>query len=124
MIGRLKSVVFDCPEPISLAHFYQGMLGGILVIDDDETGPDGDGWVDLIAEHTYPRVSFQRAADYVAPHWPSGHGEQQLHLDIEVDDMGAADERVRALGARCVEKHDGFSVYLDPVGHPFCLIAP
>ena len=27
MIGRLESVVLDCPDPDALAHFYEKLLG-------------------------------------------------------------------------------------------------
>jgi len=50
-----------------------------------------------------------------------------MHLDFSVPDIGEAEPAVLAAGAR---KHahqpaeDGsFRVFLDPVGHPFCLIA-
>ena len=45
--------------------------------------------------------------------------QQQLHLDIMVEDAGAAGARVLTLGA---VKLDGENVYADPAGHPFCLI--
>ena len=50
-----------------------------------------------------------------------------MHLDLSVDDLGAAHEAVTALGARLlkpaddVNAADGFQVYADPAGHPFCL---
>jgi hypothetical protein len=48
-----------------------------------------------------------------------------MHLDFEVDDLDEGERQVLALGAT---KHDlqpapeAFRVYLDPEGHPFCLI--
>ena len=41
MIGRLKSVVLDCPDPEALAEFYSELLG--LPI----TNVDSD-WVDIV----------------------------------------------------------------------------
>jgi hypothetical protein len=50
-----------------------------------------------------------------------------MHLDLWIDDLTAANERAIALGARLVKLADdpaaaqGFQVYADPAGHPFCL---
>ena len=35
MIGKLRSVVLDTKEPLKLAHFYEGLLGGTVVQEDD-----------------------------------------------------------------------------------------
>jgi hypothetical protein len=35
MIGKLRSVVVDCPDPLKLATFYSGLLGGSLHEEDD-----------------------------------------------------------------------------------------
>jgi predicted enzyme related to lactoylglutathione lyase len=55
-----------------------------------------------------------------------GEHPQQFHLDFSVGDIAAAEPRVLALGARVHDhqpsQNGGFRVYLDPVGHPFCLI--
>lgn len=50
-----------------------------------------------------------------------------MHLDLAVPDIEEAEPAVLAAGAR-VHAHQpsqdgGFRVYLDPAGHPFCLIA-
>ena len=49
---------------------------------------------------------------------------QQLHLDFDVDDLDVGEEQVLALGARKAEVQPGktFRVYIDPAGHPFCLV--
>jgi hypothetical protein len=52
---------------------------------------------------------------------------QQIHLDLHVDDLAAAHDDVIALGAKLLKPADdldaeeGFQVYADPAGHPFCL---
>jgi hypothetical protein len=58
------------------------------------------------------------------PRWPDPEHPQQLHLDIRVDDVDAAERAVLALGARRLptERESGFRVFADPVGHPFCLV--
>jgi hypothetical protein len=46
----------------------------------------------------------------------------QVHLDIHVADIAAAEAKVLALGAtRLPSTEPGFRVYADPAGHPFCL---
>ena len=47
-----------------------------------------------------------------------------MHLDIRVTDPDRAERSVLALGARRVTgvHEDGFRVFIDPVGHPFCLV--
>ncbi|WP_298456074.1 VOC family protein [uncultured Cellulomonas sp.] len=114
MIGRLDTVVLDCPDPRAAADFYAAVLG-LEVVNDD-----GD-WVD-IGGPGGPRLSFQLAPDLVAPTWPDPTVPQQLHLDIAVEDISEAQDRVLGLGARLIsDDHDGFRVYADPAGHPFCL---
>jgi catechol 2,3-dioxygenase-like lactoylglutathione lyase family enzyme len=115
MIGRLSSVVLDCPDPQALARFYSELLG--LPI----TRVDGD-WVDISDGKT--TLSFQDAPDHIAPRWPDPAYPQQFHLDITVDDIDEAEPKVLALGARplpMLEEKVSFRVYADPAGHPFCL---
>lgn len=71
-------------------------------------------------------LAFQRIEDWVAPTWPGGQHPQQFHLDFSVGDIDAAEPAVLELGAVRADHQPstdgGFRVYLDPVGHPFCLI--
>ncbi len=115
MIGELHSVVLDCPDPAALAEFYRGVLGGRIEQDEDD-------WVDLVLPAGGVKLSFQLCPGYVAPNWPGDDGDQQFHLDVRVEDFDAAEARLGELGARFLEAHDGFRVYLDPVGHPFCTV--
>ena len=114
MIGRLSSVVLDCPDPHALASFYSQVLGlPITRVDDD--------WVDVGDQRT-GRLSFQLAPDHRSPRWPDPAFPQQFHLDIRVDDIEEAEPRVLALGATWLSSAEpGFRVYADPAGHPFCL---
>ena len=118
-IARMRAIVLDCPDPRALAEFYRQLVGGELTHADDE-------WVSL-RDGAQVILSFQRVDDHRPPDWPSGDPPQQLHLDVTVDDVEAAEPLVLALGAT---KHavqpgeddeDNFRVYLDPAGHPFCL---
>lgn len=117
-IATLQTIVLDCPEPRELADFYARLLGGrVVYTDEDWTTVEADGGV---------RVSFQRVSDHQPPTWPEGPRPQQIHLDVTVDDMDAAEKAVLELGAVKHEHQpagDGgnFRVFLDPAGHPFCL---
>lgn len=114
----LSAVAIDCPDPLTLARFYSELTGWPI---EDEPHRD---WVALVSPHPVS-IDFQRVDDYVAPAWPSTDPPQQLHLDFEVADLDAGEERVLAIGATKAEVQPGttFRVFLDPVGHPFCLCA-
>jgi catechol 2,3-dioxygenase-like lactoylglutathione lyase family enzyme len=119
MIGRLEKTVFDCPDPRSLAAFYAEVLG--MRVNED----DGDGaWVVIGREPRLRELAFQRATPWVPPRWPDPEHPQQLHVDIRVDDVDAAQGAVLALGATLMRTVDeeGFRVFEDPAGHPFCLV--
>jgi hypothetical protein len=51
---------------------------------------------------------------------------QQLHLDFLVSDLDEGERHVLEQGAtkHSFQPGDTFRVYLDPVGHPFCLVLP
>ena len=61
---------------------------------------------------------------YVPPRWPDPEHPQHEHLDIRVFDVDAAEEAVLALGATRppADHENGFRVFTDPAGHPFCLV--
>ncbi|MFJ2094930.1 VOC family protein [Streptomyces sp. NPDC087901] len=118
-VATLGAVVLDCPDPLALAGFYAGLLGGKITAMED----GGDRWVDLTGGFGTP-LAFQAAPGYVPPRWPSADGSQQLHLDLTVQDLDAAEREVLALGATVLDAADrerSFRVYADPAGHPFCL---
>jgi hypothetical protein len=117
MIGRLATVVIDCPDPRSLATFYSELTGQPVLGTDDD-------WVVVGRDlDSLPHLAFQLAPDLQPPNWPDPTRPQQVHLDIVVDDVDAAEARVLALGAtRLPGQGDDFRVYADPAGHPFCLV--
>lgn len=114
----LTAAVLDTPDPRGLAGFYHRLLGWPV-------GTDEPDWVTLRPPGGGPGLSFQTESAYVRPTWPAGPGDQQMmvHLDIEVDDLGAAGAHAVAAGAVLAEfqPQDKVRVYLDPAGHPFCL---
>ena len=115
-------VALDCPDALALADFYS-RLTGLPVEPLGDFEPDDVAWIELDSGDR-PTLAFQKVDNYVAPTWPGGPVPQQLHLDFEVDDLDESEAFVVAQGARKHEVQTGttFRVYLDPVGHPFCLV--
>jgi len=87
---------------------------------------DEPSWSEIIGPAgARPIIAFQLAENYTAPEWPGQLVPQQMHLDVKVDDLDVAEKAVLALGAtRTGSEQAVFRVYLDPAGHPFCLIKP
>lgn len=117
-IARFSLVALDCPDPEALARFYSELTGWEA---------DGEGeWVQLYGAGGGATIAFQRVADdYRPPDWPGQQQPQQIHLDFDVPDLDEGERRVLAIGARKAEHQPGgdeFRVYLDPAGHPFCLV--
>lgn len=46
----------------------------------------------------------------------------RVHLDIETDDIAAEIDRVVALGATVVQRHEQYAVLTDPGGLLFCVV--
>lgn len=113
-IARFPSVVIDCPDAGTLAAFYAAMLDWKVEVCSD--------WVEIRADYGQC-ISFQQVDDYTPPEWPNQGVPQQMHLDMVVDDLDAAEAAVLELGATKHDHQPGttFRVFLDPAGHPFCL---
>ncbi len=112
--------ILGTPDPVRLARFYAGVLGGEV---DDQDASFVTLKVDA-SDSTY--LAFQLEHDHVPPVWPSpGAGDQQMqaHLDVGVASVPEAVEDALALGARLaeVQPQPDVRVMLDPAGHPFCL---
>jgi predicted enzyme related to lactoylglutathione lyase len=111
-------VVFDAADLAAESNFWAGVLDGTVDAEDD--------W-HMVIVNGEPRVGVQLAPNHVPPDWPDGEPPQQIHVDLWIDDFGAAPDRVMSLGARIlkpaadVDSPDNFQVYADPAGHPFCL---
>ncbi|MEN3307062.1 MAG: hypothetical protein V7603_3264 [Micromonosporaceae bacterium] len=116
MIGRLHHLIIDVPDPAALGRFYAELLGLPVTYESDD-------FVVIARNDTTSGIAFQRAPDLRAPRWPDPEWPQQFHIDVMVDDGAVARPKVLALGARPLEvEEDGYGVYADPAGHPFCLI--
>ena len=115
-IARFPTVVLDCPDPAVLARFYGALLDWKVAVD------DAGNWAEIKADYG-DSIGFQQVQDYTRPQWPGQDVPQQMHLDVNVDDLDAAEAAVLELGATKHEYQPGttFRVFLDPAGHPFCL---
>jgi hypothetical protein len=119
MIGTFDVLVIDCPDPHQLADFYAEVLP-VQKFGDDP------GWAELLSgPDARPIIAFQRVENYTPPQWPGQDIPQQMHIDVKVDDLDVGEAAVLALGATTTGRGtDTYRVYLDPAGHPFCLICP
>ncbi len=121
-LPRLHLVALDCPDPFALAQFYSA-LTGIEVETWPGYAPEDMEGIDLVHVSAV-NLSFQMVIDFVAPTWPDATVPKQIHLDFIVDDLDEAERHALSVGARKTPHQPGetFRVFLDPVGHPFCLI--
>ena len=109
----LMGVMLDCPDAEALSAFYAELLGKPVTYE--------DAGVAMIGEDGAQPVMFQQIADYRAPRWPDPAYPQQLHLDVTVDDVDAAEAAVLKLGATSLSSGgENWRVYADPAGKPFC----
>lgn len=119
-IARFSLVALDCRQPLELARFYAAVTGWDVR---GEPSEDAD-WVQLVSPHG-ATIAFQQAPGHEPPSWPSDDRPQQLHLDFDVDSLDDSEVAVLGLGARKADVQpggDSFRVFLDPAGHPFCLV--
>lgn len=98
---RLWRLVIDSPDPDALAAFYEGVLG----------------------TDTTPTLAFQHS-DAEPPRWPDPARPAQVHVDLVFDDPTPVVARILELGGSVLRRRDGFPVYADPAGHPFCIGRP
>jgi hypothetical protein len=98
----IGNVVIMCPyERVQeMDAFYKSLLGA-------------DRW-------RVPRFAFGEADEYHRePRWGDPDYPQQLHFDIFVQDLPAAESIALRGGAKLLEENDGHRSYADPVGHQF-----
>jgi catechol 2,3-dioxygenase-like lactoylglutathione lyase family enzyme len=116
-IAKLDSFALDAADPRALAEFYSALTGLPIERDDGE-------WVQLVSDGG-AALAFQLAPGHRPPVWPSDDQPQQAHLDFEVGDLDDGEQAVIAIGGRKAEfqpQPESFRVFLDPAGHPFCLV--
>jgi hypothetical protein len=98
---ELWRLVIDARDPDALARFYERLLGA----------------------ETTPMLAFQHS-DAEPPRWPDPAFPAQVHVDLAFDDPTPVGHRAIELGGSLLHGRDGFPVYADPAGHPFCLGRP
>lgn len=108
----LSALAIDCDyDPVELARWWQGLIGGEVEVDEDGASVVADG---------YPRLDF----------WPVPEAKtvkNRLHLDLRSTDYDAAVAAALAHGAtRADDVYDGGSwqVLRDPAGNEFCILKP
>ena len=85
-------------EDEALGAFYDRLVGGRISVGDGGDEP---------------------------PRWPDPNYPAQMHLDVFVTDLDAAEDMVVELGATKLHDAADFRVYADLAQHPFCLyVAP
>jgi hypothetical protein len=124
-IAHYVYTALDCDNPVELAHFYSKITGlKIQPFDEGETAETCE-WLELWDEKNRTKMAFQKIENYVKPTWPTGNLPQQAHMDFHAKDLDIAEKQMFEIGAVKAEfqpKPHRFRVYLDPAGHPFCIV--
>jgi catechol-2,3-dioxygenase len=111
----LMGVMLDCPDAKALSGFYSELVGKPITY-------EGDGMAMIGQDGEHP-VLFQQVESYTPPRWPDPAHPQQVHLDVLVDDVQAAEQATLAIGAtRLPGEGVNWRVYADPADKPFCLV--
>ncbi len=110
-------VGFDAADLAAESTFWAALLGGTVDAEDASHTVYADG---------EPRLGIRLVPNHVPPEWPDGT-PQQIHVDLHGDHIKSAHDEAMSLGTRLlkpaedIESTEGFQVYADPAGHPFCL---
>lgn len=110
-------VTLDCAEPRPLAEFWAALLGGEVVFSTPQA-------VGVRTGHLW--LAAMRVDGYRPPTWPDDAVPKQMHLDLGVEDLDAAEAEALGLGATAAAFQpapESRRILLDPAGHPFCLTA-
>ncbi len=109
---RLRSVVFDCADPRSLAAFWRRITGY-------EEGTVDDDWCSLHSADGGDRIGFQKVPEVKTL-------KNRVHLDLSSLDEEAAAAALEAAGATRLwasqDPDDPFVVLADPEGNEFCVV--
>jgi hypothetical protein len=89
-VARISAINFECSDPAELARFWAAMLDGEVAVETPDFYAVKAGAIYLGAVHI---------DDYQPPTWPSAKRSQQLHLDLAVNDLDAAEAQAVQLGA-------------------------
>lgn len=110
MASFIKTVTFDCQQPLRVATFWAEALGSN--VDEDSTADRA--WVEP-AGWGGPSLWFVRVPE------PKTAKSRQ-HFDLRpITDQATERRRLIALGATVVREGDGLTGMADPEGNEFCL---
>ncbi len=110
MVSFIKSVTFDCREPLSVAAFWAAALGSNV---DEDSTPER-AWVEP-AGWGGPSLWFVRV-----PEEKSAKNRQ--HFDLRpTSDLAGEVRRLVSLGAAVVRDDGALVVMADPEGNEFCV---
>jgi predicted enzyme related to lactoylglutathione lyase len=107
---RLDYVTVDAQDPERLAAFWGAVLG---VGAEERDGP----YLPLARLPNGVSLMFQEVPE-------PKRVKDRLHVDVRTRDLGAAFERVLALGGRHLADVEWWRVMADPEGNEFCLEPP
>ena len=121
-IGRVDGLVIDGADTVALARFWAAMFDTEVASIANEGEPNEAHYVDVAATDGTPLLRFQRVPE-------AKRLKNRLHLDIEVEELDPAIDRVEALGGSVIqplrtEYGYDFAIMGDPEGNEFCLITP
>lgn len=117
----LTTVTLGTDDVPALVEFYARLLGWPRPTVD----PDDATWIAVRDPAGGVGIACQYEEFHRPAVWPGAPDEQQMmsHLEIQVDDLGAALDHAVACGATPAEfqPQADVRVCFDPAGHPFCL---
>ena len=124
-MSRIDSITVDARHPALLARFWAAALEGYAVraYDAAEVARLGDlGFTPetdptVMVDGPGPTLCFQKMPGRT-------NRRNRWHLDLVGAPREAEVERLRALGARVRDVHDGWTTLLDPEDNPFCILDP
>ncbi len=110
MVSFVKSVTFDCAEPLRVAAFWADALGSNV----DEDSTQDKAWVEP-AGWGGPSLWFQRVPENKV-------AKNRQHFDLRVvGEVPSEVRRLTDLGARLLRDDHGQIVMADPEGNEFCV---
>ena len=114
-ISKLGAVSLNCPDPHELALFYSALL-------EKEITFESDDFSTIQLDNLW--LTMQRVEGFKPSTWPSGEIPSHVHLDFSVANLDTGEAAALAAGAPLAPEQperDRWRVFLDPVGHPFCI---
>ena len=118
MIARID-VTIDCRDVAKVAGFWTELLGY-----DRGEAMDDRYWAATHPSDAGPRLVFQVVSD------PASHHKSAIHIDVHVEDVEEAVQRVITLGGSrldaqpIVEAGSSWVRCTDPEGNVLCLVQP